>query len=38
MQICLTAQYISVRLIGQYRVVYGYRRHLGLSWGRLKNH
>lgn len=36
MQICLTAQYISVCLIGQYRVVYGYWRHLGLSWGLLK--
>lgn len=36
MQICLTAQYISVCLIGQYRVVYGYWRHLGLSRGLLK--
>lgn len=38
MQICLTAQYISVCLIGQYRVVYGYCRHLGLGWGLLRNH
>ena len=37
MQISLTGRCVSVSLIGRYRVVYEYRRHLGLSWSLFKN-
>lgn len=37
MQIFLTGLYVFVSLIGQYRVVYGYCRHLDLSWRLFKN-